>query len=71
MNQVERAEEQMAKLEAEEKELQASVMKSGTDAAALQKGYDRMSEIAKRIAEHMKEWENAGARLQEFGDEVA
>ena len=71
MNQVERAEEQMAKLEAEEKELQASVMKSGTDAAALQKGYDRMSEIAKRIAEHMKEWESAGARLQEFGDEVA
>ena len=71
LNQVERSEARMAELEKEEKELQVLVMKNGLPAAEVQKGYDRMGEIAKLIAEQMQQWEAAGARLQELGDEIA
>lgn len=71
LNQVERSEARMAELEKEEKELQVLVMKNGLPAAEVQKGYDRMGELAKLIAEQMQQWEAAGARLQELGDEIA
>jgi len=66
---VQRLEKQLAELESEEKSLQADVMKSGTPADAVQKGYVRMGEVAERIASTMKEWESASLRLEELGEE--
>ncbi|MBL0129051.1 MAG: hypothetical protein IPP83_16755, partial [Flavobacteriales bacterium] len=68
-NQVQRLEKQLAELEQEEKQLQSAVMKGGTAAAEVQKGYESMGEIAKRIATTMKEWEDASVRLEELGEE--
>jgi ATP-binding cassette subfamily F protein 3 len=64
-----RTEKQLAELEQEEKTLQALVMKSGTPAAEVQKGYERMGEVAQRIAVVMKEWEDASLRAEELGAE--
>ncbi len=68
-NQVSRLEQQLADFEQEEKQLQAEVMKSGAPTAEVQKGYERMGEVAQRIAATMKEWESASARLEELGEE--
>lgn len=62
-----RTEKQLAELEQEERTLQALVMKSGTPAAEVQKGYERMGEVAQRIALVMKEWEDASLRAEELG----
>jgi len=69
-NQVERLEKQLADLEKDEKELQASVMKGGIPATELQKGYERLGELAQRIAAVMSEWETVSAQLQELGEEA-
>ena len=69
-SQVQRLEEQLAALEQEEKQLQAEVMKSGLPAEALQNGYDRLGQLAERIAAVMEEWERASAQLQELGEAV-
>ncbi|MBK8533208.1 MAG: hypothetical protein IPL64_15165, partial [Flavobacteriales bacterium] len=63
-NAVDRLEKQLAELEKEEKELQASMMKGGIPAEQLQKGYERLGELAKRIATVMEEWETASALLE-------
>jgi ATP-binding cassette subfamily F protein 3 len=68
-NQVQRLEQQLADLEKEEKTLQAEVMKGGMPADALQKGYDRLGELAQRIAAVMSEWEAASAQMEELGEE--
>ena len=68
-SQVKSLEQQLADLETEEKQLQAAVMKGGTPAAEVQKGYDRMGVVAQRIASTMEEWENVSKRLQELGEE--
>jgi ATP-binding cassette, subfamily F, member 3 len=68
-SQIARLEQQLADLEAEEKRLQAAVMKGGTPAAEVQKGYEQMGEVAKRIATTMGEWETASTRLQELAEE--
>lgn len=68
-SQVKSLEQQLADLETEEKQLQAAVMKGGTLAAEVQKGYDRMGVVAQRIASTMEEWENVSKRLQELGEE--
>jgi ATP-binding cassette subfamily F protein 3 len=67
-NQVQRLEQQLADLEKEEKTLQAEVMKGGMPADALQKGYDRLGELAQRIAAVMSEWEAASAQMEELGE---
>ncbi len=67
-NQVERLEKQLADLEREEKELQALVMKSGTAADQVEKGYVRLGEIAQRIAATMEEWETVSEKLQELAE---
>ncbi|MFN6117680.1 MAG: ATP-binding cassette domain-containing protein, partial [Flavobacteriales bacterium] len=69
-NQVQRLEQQLADLEKEEKTLQAEVMKGGMPADALQKGYDRLGELAQRIAAVMSEWEAASAQMEELGEGV-
>ncbi|MEZ4738704.1 MAG: ATP-binding cassette domain-containing protein [Flavobacteriales bacterium] len=69
-NSVERLEKQLADLEKEEKELQAQVMKGGSSAEKLQAGYERLGDLAKRIAAVMEEWENASTQLQEMGEEA-
>ena len=66
-NQVERLEKQLADLEKQEKELQATVMKGGMPAAELENGYTQLGDLAKRIATTMEEWESASTRLQELG----
>ncbi len=65
-NQVERLEKQLAELEAEEKALQAVVMKGGRSADEMQKGYEKLGDLAKRIASVMEEWERTSAQLQEL-----
>ncbi len=67
-NQVQRLEQQLADLEKEEKALQAEVMKGGMPAEALQKGYDRLGDLAQRIAAVMSEWEAASAQMEELGE---
>ncbi|HRH37904.1 MAG TPA: ABC-F family ATP-binding cassette domain-containing protein [Flavobacteriales bacterium] len=68
-SQVKSLEQQLADLEAEEKQLQGEVMKSGAPADAVQRGYERMGVIAQRISSTMEEWENVSKRLQELGEE--
>jgi len=68
---VERLEKQLAEVEKEEKELQAVVMKGGMPPADLERGYTRLGELAERIAKVMQEWEDAGKRLEELGEETA
>jgi ATP-binding cassette subfamily F protein 3 len=65
-NQVERLEKQLAELETEEKALQAVVMKGGRSADEMQKGYEKLGDLAKRIASVMEEWERTSAQLQEL-----
>ena len=69
-NTVDRLEKQLAELEKEEKELQAVVMKGALPPAELQKGYERLGELAKRIASTMEEWETASALVQSSGEEA-
>ncbi|MBL7939318.1 MAG: ATP-binding cassette domain-containing protein [Flavobacteriales bacterium] len=69
-NAVDRLEKQLADLEKEEKELQASVMKGGMPADQLQKGYERLGDLAQRIAAVMAEWESTSAQLQDLGTEA-
>jgi regulator of replication initiation timing len=65
-NQVERLEKQLAELEAEEKALQAVVLKGGRSDEEMQKGYTQLGDLAKRIASVMEEWERTSAQLQEL-----
>jgi len=37
-------------------------------AEALQKGYDRLGDLAQRIAAVMSEWEAASAQMEELGE---
>jgi len=67
---VQRLEKQLAEVEQEEKELQAVVMKGGIPSAELERGYTRLGELAERIAKVMQEWEDAGKRLEELGEET-
>lgn len=69
-NAVERLEKQLADLEKQEKELQAEVMKGSMPASELQKGYERLGELAQSIAKVMEEWESASAELQALTEEV-
>lgn len=69
-NNVERLEKQLAELETEEKALQATVMKGGMPAAELQKGYERLGDLAKRIASVMEQWESTSAELQALDAEA-
>jgi ATP-binding cassette subfamily F protein 3 len=69
-NTVDRLEKQLADLEKEEKELQAVVMKGTMPADQIQKGYERLGELAQRIAATMEEWEAASAQLQASGEEA-
>ena len=65
-NQVERLEMQLAELEAEEKALQAVVLKGGRSDEEMQKGYTQLGDLAKRITSVMEEWERTSAQLQEL-----
>lgn len=65
-NQVERLEKQLADLEKEEKQLQTEVMKGGMPSGQLEKGYEKLGDLAKRIAAVMLEWETASGQLQEI-----
>ncbi|MBK9417685.1 MAG: ATP-binding cassette domain-containing protein [Flavobacteriales bacterium] len=65
-NLVERLEKQLAELEAQEKSLQAEVMKGGRSAEEMQKGYEQLGDLAQRIAAVMQEWEQASAQLEEL-----
>ena len=47
-----------------------AVMKGGMPADQLQKGYERLGELAKRIASTMEEWETASALVQSSGEEA-
>ncbi|MBL7962365.1 MAG: ATP-binding cassette domain-containing protein [Flavobacteriales bacterium] len=61
--QVEKAEKRLADLEREEKDLQQQVMKGGQPAEQVQKGYERLGQLAQQIAESMEEWERLSAEL--------
>lgn len=63
-NQVERLEKQLADLEKEEKQLQTEVMKGGMPSGQLEKGYEKLGDLAKRIAVVMLEWETASGQLE-------
>jgi ATP-binding cassette subfamily F protein 3 len=69
-NAVERLEKQLAELEKEEKQLQAEVMKGGLANDALQKGYERLGQLAQDIAKVMEQWEGASAELQGLSEEM-
>jgi multidrug resistance efflux pump len=67
-NAVERLEKKLAELEQEEKSLQAQVMKGGLPADQVQQGYERLGELAQRIAATMEEWEEAAVQMEELGE---
>jgi len=69
-NAVERLEKQLAELEREEKQLQAEVMKGGQANDVLQKGYERLGQLAQDIAKVLEQWEEASAELQGLSEEV-
>ena len=69
-NAVERLEKQLAELEKEEKQLQAEVMKGGQANDVLQKGYERLGQLAQDIAKVLEQWEEASAELQGLSEEV-
>jgi ATP-binding cassette subfamily F protein 3 len=69
-NTVERLEKQLAGLEAEEKALQAGVMRTGVSSDELQQGYAKLGELAQRIASVMQEWEAASAEVEALGEEA-
>ncbi len=68
---VERAEAEMAKLEVEQKQLEASIAGGSLDTDALQNGYARLGLIAERTAELMRDWEEAGAKLEQLAKQEA
>ena len=68
---VERLEKQLATLEGEEKELQASVMKGQLAPDAVQAGYAKLGQLAQRIAGVMEEWEAASQQLDALGQEAS
>ena len=51
--------------------LEAKVMKGGIPSDQVQAGYEKLGDLAKRIATVMEEWEAASAGLQEFGEEAS
>lgn len=63
---VERLEQKLAKLEEEEKAIQAGVMRSGSSAEEVGKGYERLGELAQQIAATMEEWETAASQMEEL-----
>jgi ATP-binding cassette subfamily F protein 3 len=65
---VERLEKKLAELEQEEKALQAEVMKSGMPADQVQQGYERLGELAQRIATTMAQWEEAAVQMEALGE---
>lgn len=68
---VERLEKQLAELEREEKDLQASVMKGTQAPEVVQAGYAKLGELAQRIAGVMEEWEAASQRMDALGAEAS
>ncbi|MBS1944520.1 MAG: ABC-F family ATP-binding cassette domain-containing protein [Bacteroidetes bacterium] len=66
--QLERLEQKLATLEQEEKALQQDVMKGGKGAGQVEKGYERLGELAKQIAQAMEEWESASVQLEALGE---
>lgn len=68
---VERLEEKLARLESEEKDLQARVMKGGQSAEEVRAGYERLGVLARQIAETLEEWEAAAKQLEVLDDSEA
>lgn len=67
---VDRIERHLARLEKEEKDLQDRVMKSGTPPEEIHKGYEELGNLAQRIAEAMKEWEEAAEQLEQLEEQT-
>jgi ATP-binding cassette subfamily F protein 3 len=70
-NLVQKCEQDMAALEAEQKELQARLSAGGLDTERMEEGYARLGELAGRMEERMREWERAGNELEALGQELA
>jgi ATP-binding cassette subfamily F protein 3 len=70
-NQVQRCEQELTRLETEQKELQDRLNSGALDKAAMEKGYTRLGEIAGLIDACMRQWEEAGSGLEALENEVA
>lgn len=67
---VQKCEQELAKLEAEQKDLQDGLNAGSLDAAATEKGYVRLGAIATAIDACMRDWERAASDLEALSKEV-
>lgn len=70
-NQVQRCEQELTKLESEQKELQDRLNGGALDKSAMERGYARLGELAGLIDTCMRQWEQAGSELEALENEVA
>lgn len=70
-NLVTRCEQELAKLEAEQKELQDALGAGALDNARAQQAYARLGGISERIEACMREWEQAGSELEALTKDLA
>jgi ATP-binding cassette, subfamily F, member 3 len=70
-NQVQKCEQELAKLEQEQKDLQAGLSNGSLDTERMEEAYTRLGELATLIDACMREWERAGSELEAVQKEVA
>jgi ATP-binding cassette, subfamily F, member 3 len=70
-NQVQKCEQELAKLEQEQKDLQAGLSNGSLDTERMEEAYTRLGELATLIDASMREWERAGSELEAVQKEVA
>ncbi len=70
-NQVQRNEQELAKLEVEQKELQDRLNNGVLSSERMEEGYTRLGVLSGLIETCMREWERAGSELEALTKEVA
>ena len=68
---VQRCEQELGKLEGEQKEIQHQLSNGTPEAKRMEEGYTRLGELATLIDACMREWERAGSDLEALTKEVA
>jgi len=68
--QVQRCEQELGKLEGEQKDLQGQLNNGTLDTKGMEQGYTRLGELTSLIDSCMREWERAGSDLEALTKEV-
>ena len=69
-NEVQRCEEQLAKLESEQKDLQERLGSGKLDTERTEEAYTRLGELAGLVEACMRDWERAGSELEALNKEL-